>query len=270
MNQLIRSLLLLSPRIYEFIYQLKNAHFLNLYLKKVHEEDFKAFSLICEDRPQLFLDIGATAGMSALSIFTLKPNAQVISFEPNPINHPYLERIADKIDKFRYNQIGLGDLEQTIEFYYPIYNGKAMTTLGSFKYENAKSWLNSKTVYFFDQKKLKIETIIVEVKTLDSFNLNPEFIKIDVEGFEYQVLLGGQETLKRYRPILLIEGVARNDNTHNLLKEHGYDVYKFNKNKFYLDDFDCDNNFFIPQEKLSLIQPYLYQSIDQLALSSKL
>lgn len=260
MNKLLRSLLLQSPRTYELIYQLKNAHFLNLHLKKVHEQDFKAFSLICEARPQLFLDIGANAGMSALSIFTVKPNAQVLSFEPNPLNHIYLQKIANKIEEFSYYKIGLGDREQTLEFYYPIYNGKAMTTLGSFKYEHAKSWLNPETVYFFDPQKLKIATITVEVKTLDSFNLNPEFIKIDVEGFEYQVLLGAQETLKNHRPVLLIEGLAANDDAHNLLQKHGYYIYKFYNHQFHLNDFDCDNNFCVPQEKLSLIQPYIYQS----------
>ena len=260
MNKLLRSLLLQTPRTYELIYQLKNAHFLNLYLKKVHEKDFKAFTLVCEDRPQFFLDIGANAGMSALSIFTLKPNAQVISFEPNPLNHIYLQKIANKMEKFSYHQIALGDREQILEFYYPIYNGKAMTALGSFKYEHAKSWLNSETVYFFAPQKLKMATITVEVKTLDSFNFNPEFIKIDVEGFEYQVLLGAQETLRNHRPILLIEGLAPNDDAHNLLQQYGYDIFKFDEHKFYLNDFDCDNNFYVTQEKSSLIQPYIYQS----------
>ena len=66
MNKLLRSLLLQSPRTYELIYRLKNTYFLNLHLKKVHEQDFKAFSLICEARPQLFLDIGANAGIIKL------------------------------------------------------------------------------------------------------------------------------------------------------------------------------------------------------------
>ena len=116
--------------------------------------------------------------------------------------------------------------------------------------------MNENTVYFFDANKLKIEKITVEIKTLDSFQLKPEFIKIDVEGFEYQVLLGSEETIKKNRPILLIEGVAKDDNVHRQLQEWEYDSYKFDNNQFYLDEFDCDNNFFVPQEKTELIQPY--------------
>jgi FkbM family methyltransferase len=244
------------PKTYDLIYHVKNAYFLDFYLKKVHEEDYKAFSLICSQEPQLFLDIGANVGMSALSIFALKPNAQVISFEPNPINYPYLDKIVNKFTNFEYQPIGLGDREGILTFYYPIYNGKAMTALGSFNYENAARWLNSNTVYFFDQKKLKIEQTSVQVKTLDSFNLNPDFIKIDVEGFESYVLLGAKETLKRCRPILLIEGVAPQDQTDKFLKDNNYLVYKFENNQFFADDFRCDNNFFIPEEKRYLIEPY--------------
>jgi FkbM family methyltransferase len=256
MNKLLRSLLLMSPKTYNLLYHIKNAYFLNFYFKTIHEEDFKAFSLMSSQKPQLFLDIGANVGMSALSIFCLKPNAQVISFEPNPINYPYLDKVVDKFANFEYHKIGLGDRETTLEFYYPIYNGKPMTALGSFNYKNAAQWLSSQTVYFFDERKLKIEKITVEVKTLDSFNLNPDFIKIDVEGFEHKVLVGAQKTLDRCRPILLIEGVAPQDSTDTFLKARDYYIYKFQKNRFYANDYKSANNFFIPQEKLYFIEAY--------------
>ncbi len=155
MNKIIRSLLLQFPWTYNLIHNLKNKHFINFYLKKVHEPDFNAFKLISTDRPQLFLDIGANVGMSALSFFTLKSNAKVISFEPNPINYSYLDKLANRFDDFQYKPVGIGDKSGTIDFYYPIYNGKTMTALGSCDRAKAKSWLNSDTVYFFDENKLK-------------------------------------------------------------------------------------------------------------------
>jgi FkbM family methyltransferase len=46
----------------------------------------------------------------------------------------------------------------------------------------------------------------VPVVTIDSLQLDPVgFAKIDVEGFEYDVLLGAQRTLERDRPTLLVE-----------------------------------------------------------------
>lgn len=256
MNKMLRSVLLQLPEAYRVLYDIKNNYLINFYLKKVHEMDFNGFKLICQNNPQLFLDIGANAGMSALSIYTLKPNAAVISFEPNPLNYPYLEKLADKFDNFQYEQVGLGDQAGLLEFYYPVYNSKKMTALGSCNYLMAKSWLNNDTVYFFNSNKLEIEKVTVEIKTLDSFQLKPEFIKVDVEGFEYQVLLGGEKTIKENLPILLIEGVTQNSKVHNILKDWGYSAYKYSSNQFHLDEFDCVNNFFVPKEKKELIQPY--------------
>ncbi|WP_319421278.1 FkbM family methyltransferase [Pleurocapsa sp. FMAR1] len=257
MNKTVRSVLLKTPKVYGFVHNIKNNYFLSFYLNKVHEPDFNAFKLICEDRPQLFLDIGANVGMSALSFFTLKPNSRVISFEPNPINYSYLDRLLNKFKDFKYMKVGLGDKPGVIDFYYPIYNGREMTALGSCDYQKAQSWLNKNTIYFFDVNKLEMEKITVNVNTLDSFKLEPEFIKIDVEGFEYQVLLGSEKTIKNNRPILLIEGVAQGDKAHNLLQDWEYDIYKFFNNKFYLDEFDCANNFFIPREKTEIIKSYI-------------
>ena len=45
--------------------------------------------------------------------------------------------------------------------------------------------------------KVKIIEKNIEVKTIDSMNLQPEIIKIDVEGFESQVLEGGIEKKKK-------------------------------------------------------------------------
>ena len=46
----------------------------------------------------------------------------------------------------------------------------------------------------------------VELKKLDDYELTDvDFIKIDVEGYENQVVLGAKETLLRNKPIIIIE-----------------------------------------------------------------
>lgn len=74
-----------------------------------------------------------------------------------------------------------------------------------------------------------VETIRIPLRTLDSYNLsNVGFIKIDVEGHEFDVLLGAEATLRRSRPNLLIEienrhapDAVRRVTTH--LQDRGYD-----------------------------------------------
>lgn len=46
----------------------------------------------------------------------------------------------------------------------------------------------------------------VEVRTLDSFDLpEVDFIKIDVEGWEHNVVKGAVETIRKWRPTMIVE-----------------------------------------------------------------
>lgn len=88
----------------------------------------------------------------------------------------------------------------------------------------------------------------VELLTLDSLNLSPSFIKMDVQGFEYDVLLGGLETLKRSRPVMIIELEDSNGsiptsfknskaNSFKLLEELNYTLLRIESN--YPVDYLC-------------------------------
>lgn len=46
----------------------------------------------------------------------------------------------------------------------------------------------------------------IVMRALDSFNIQDvDFIKVDCEGYEYQALKGGEETLKRCKPCVIVE-----------------------------------------------------------------
>jgi FkbM family methyltransferase len=52
----------------------------------------------------------------------------------------------------------------------------------------------------------KEEGVAVPARTLDSFDLRDiDFLKIDVEGFELPVILGGEMTIRREKPVIIIE-----------------------------------------------------------------
>jgi hypothetical protein len=54
-----------------------------------------------------------------------------------------------------------------------------------------------------------IQAISVPTDTLDNLfnakNVPVHFIKIDTEGWEYNILRGGEQTLRAYKPVLQLE-----------------------------------------------------------------
>lgn len=59
--------------------------------------------------------------------------------------------------------------------------------------------------------------LIVEQKTLDSFGFTEvDFIKIDVEGWEHNVIKGGIETIRKWKPTIILEQKPNNAELHGL------------------------------------------------------
>lgn len=51
----------------------------------------------------------------------------------------------------------------------------------------------------------------IEIRTLDSYGFTDvDFIKIDVEGFEYYVIKGGMKTIQQSKPVIVIEQKPEN------------------------------------------------------------
>ena len=83
--------------------------------------------------------------------------------------------------------------------------------------------------------------ITVNTTTIDKIcrekKLSPSLIKIDIEGGEADALTGGKETIKRCRPILLLEFNPFAENSIKLVQSLGYDVYDLNTYEIVKDDY---------------------------------
>ena len=80
-------------------------------------------------------------------------------------------------------------------------------------------------------------TIQYSVVPLDSisFNNKVSVVKIDVEGYEYNVLLGAIKFLKKHRPVLIIEIAKDNlQKVDTLLKDYGYTLSMYLQDENYL------------------------------------
>lgn len=137
-----------------------------------------------------FVDIGAHVG--TYSIICGKTAKKTHAFECSPKTFCYLaanlalHELTSKVQPWNF---ALGDKEGTIDYYVRSEDGGG---------NGVKSVKPSDS---------GCQTIKVQMRTLDSFGLtNIGFIKLDVEGFETEVLKGGLETLKNNGyPTILFE-----------------------------------------------------------------
>jgi FkbM family methyltransferase len=83
-------------------------------------------------------------------------------------------------------------------------------------------------------------TFKVPCRTIDSLNIQKcDFIKIDVDRHEIQVLNGAKETIKRCRPIIYVENEDQQNSEKLIawLVEHGYRLYWHRPSHYNLKNF---------------------------------
>jgi len=153
------------------------------------EPELRALPLLA--RPgTLAIDIGANKGVYSWCLSRIC--RAVIAFEPNPKVCALLRRAAP--GNVTVHEVALSNATGTAELILPIQR--------SGRYSNQGGTLQAKKLD--GTKDYGIWT--VEQRRLDDYGFaDVSFIKIDVEGFELEVLQGAAETLRRERPTLLIE-----------------------------------------------------------------
>lgn len=211
-----------------------------------HEYDFRAIQFFKPDVDQVFVDIGSNRGESVLSMLLMSSSKRrIIGFEPNPFIYKKLENKFHKKEDVVIHNVGLAENDKELDLYIPFYRKWMFDGLGSFKYEAAANWLKTR-LWLFNEKRLSIKQARCQIKKLDDFKLKPYFIKIDVQGYELEVLKGSFETIKAHSPIILIESI--DDREEKFLKQFNYQVYRFENGKF-LEGYGKLNTYCIVKER---------------------
>jgi FkbM family methyltransferase len=250
-RRLVTMMVLRLPGGYDLV--TSQRRYILLYLmRRPHEHDFRALRLLNLKSSSLMLDIGGNIGQSVLSLYAVFPEARVVSFEPNPEAFRKLQRLTKKFPQLQVCPNGVSDGAGEAELFIPSYNGNALTGLASFDYESAKCWLRKGRILHFDPKKVVVSSTPVSLLRLDDLGLEPDFIKIDVQGLEYHVLAGGLETIRKCRPIIMAETVRHGSDAYKIVQPLGYRLVEFDGRSFTeLRDQNWRlNQFLIPVERL--------------------
>lgn len=164
------------------------------------------FRLLAELRPiGLALDVGGNWGQSIEAMRYYGRPQRIVCFEPNPPLAKRLERIYGGSDDVDIMPIGLGAEDGVLPLHTPIYGEFVFDGATSFDRADASTFLNAERMAWFKPERLRVVSEDVAVKCLDGLGLSPDVIKLDVQGFEHAVLLGGRECLAKTCPFTILE-----------------------------------------------------------------
>lgn len=151
----------------------------------------KFVKAIPEGRRKFVLDVGGHVG--TWSIKFAKIFERVVAFEPIKVHAKCFRANLVECGNVELWECGLGSESGVATFVRKLENSGATHVKG--------------LTELVADKDLERAVIM----PLDAFCYSPDAIKIDVEGFEKSVLIGGEETIRKWKPVICLEQ-----------KNHGY------------------------------------------------
>ena len=202
-------------------------------------------------KPGDIIEVGANIGTETVSFADINKTAQVHAFEPLRDNFESLVKL--KLDN-DYQNLQLYDVLVSNE-----------TGTASFKIPGVNKSGSGHITSSSDDKTEDFELVTLDhqlahIKSCSS-------LVIDVEGFEYQVIKGGESIIDKYRPYMIIEVNAKYlkeranitvSFLHDELSKMGYEMFYIEKlglSRVQVDDFLVKTNknwICIPKESLTV------------------
>ena len=165
------------------------------------------------------IECGGHIGYVSLLLSSLVgPTGAVYVFEPGPNNLPYLRHNASCRSNIHVVERAVGAKTAVLPLYVDDFTGQN------------NSLVKGYTVVGENSRRARIpiatEPIATEVVTLDEFcqtsHLTPDFVKLDIEGFEIEALRGMPKLLGETIPMLMVELTRDWVEVHDLLSSAGY------------------------------------------------
>ena len=214
---------------YQQVLKYKDYDFISIeYLK--HDTIWESYIVdsVCEHLKDGtdFLDIGAHIGLISLAVNLKKPGHLIHCIECNNINFENLYFNTRQHDNISLYNFALGDKHKICNMIVNAENSgcthiNSTTSSDGTKETYDYSYLERVRHHYSYNK------LFYSVVPLDSITFinRISVIKMDVEGFEYFVLLGAKKFLEKHRPTIIIEiDDEKLEKVNELLNELDYTV----------------------------------------------
>lgn len=211
-----------------------------------HAKEESILSLLAPTlKGKVVYDIGANNGLTTIFFaHQVGEEGRVVAFEPVPFLYNWLCDHV-RLNNFRNVvclQLALGATRRNLEILY----SRDYLGIGTLDPSIAERY----------KKQTKLERTTVQVVPLDECIVEydlplPDLLKIDVEGFEAEVLKGASKVLESGTPIMLEVHGQQGPLVSEILEQYGYAIYVSTQTGFQKQRI-CDaktNTFFCTPEK---------------------
>lgn len=171
------------------------------------------------------VDVGANKGQFTTAVLKLKPSAQVLAVEPQPECCELLRKLWSRRTNVVLKQCAVGSTKGEVTF--NVYADDVASSV-----LNPASQIQS---HYSGQGMQVAQHIQVELQTLDSLvpaGKAVSLLKIDVQGYEAQVLAGAADVLGRTASVMLevnyenhYEGESDFTSLHCTMVRHGFRLH---------------------------------------------
>lgn len=235
----------------EMIVVLPEVVSMEIYRNGLIEEGLTRMLLTYLKPGMTFVDIGAHFGYYTLLASAIVGNeGHVHAFEPTPSTFGLLSLNIRNRNNVRANRFAAYSRRGTVMFNDFGLEAAAFNSIHGPRFK--RSILRRPSVQTY-----KVKTITLDEYVQDT-NISPDFVKIDAESAEYEILKGMDYTLEEHRPIITIEvgdagvsGVPKSKDVVVHLVEKGYRPYEWQCGRFlkhsFKEDYAYDNLLFLPQ-----------------------
>ena len=185
------------------------------------------YKFICNSKfIKKIIDVGSNNFQIAKLLLKLNKNVKVTCYDPIKISYKF------KHANIAFNNYALFSKNMKKQFYVPYYKIFELSSLSSFYRESLSNYFRINKI---DTTKIQITKRKVICRKLDNKNLNFQFLKIDAENSELEIIKGALNNIKNNNPIILLE---KNKNIYKIkkilkkMKYKSFNYYNFHQKKF--------------------------------------
>jgi FkbM family methyltransferase len=170
---------------------------------------------LADQSPKLCVDVGANVGSYSRLVLE-NSSAHVFAFEPLPQSFDALRLLESAFpSRVSIFEVGIGDRDTELELFF----GSENSELASFSPEvNQIDFVGAANI---NQVRVQMKKLDYFLEDMKKYASEVDLLKIDTEGFEWEVLLGSAELIQQLRP----RYVQIEFNLHQLFK--GKTIYSF-------------------------------------------